>query len=285
MRKELSDMLQHRGLLAVLALIAVIGFAAGDCRAETITLTVSWSGHVFTATGTAGIYVGPGSGPAGAQQILNINVGALNSDLAGFGSAYSFSNMGVQTNWPGTSTSAGGFLLTAGTLAVGTTGTAGLIKVTATEGGYTTPSASLGVVLATVHQANFTGTTAGTDGGSPTPSYQSGTGSFTDSGGPPLTVTSATLVMPSNGMLPDGHTTSDTKTLGPFVTPYTLTTESDFNLVPRVAAPGSDGFSAQVSVITVPEPASMVMFLTSMPVPFVIVGWLGLRGRRRVAAA
>jgi hypothetical protein len=262
---------RHHGIGAILALVAVFGFAAGDCRAESITMVISWNGNTFTAMGTAGPFVGPGSGPAGAQQVLNINVGALNSNLAALGSAYSFSNLGVITNFPGTTTSTGGFLQTSGALDVATTGTAGPIVVTGSESGFTAPTSSPPTMLFTGATANYTGTTS--------TSTQSSTGSFMDSGS--LAAMAGPVPLPSNGTVTDSHNGSaSTGPLPAYVTPYTLTNQMTLNLTPRGASQGSDGFSGQTSVVTVgvPEPTSVVVCLTGMPVLLVIVG---LRRRRR----
>ena len=50
------------------------------------------------------------------------------------------------------------------------------------------------------------------------------------------------------------------------------------------SVPVKDGFNTQATVTatTIPEPASMVMFMTGMPLPLVLVGLLR---RRRLAGA
>jgi hypothetical protein len=50
---------------------------------------------------------------------------------------------------------------------------------------------------------------------------------------------------------------------------------------PATAAGGSVGFTNKVTVTGIPEPASVVMMLTGMPLPLVV---LGLLRRRRAAA-
>ena len=56
------------------------------------------------------------------------------------------------------------------------------------------------------------------------------------------------------------------------------------NLAANPSSP-TDGFTGSVRVTgtAVPEPASMVMFMTGMPLPLVLVGLL--RRRRRAAVA
>jgi hypothetical protein len=257
----------------VLALLAVIGLAAGDCRAETITLTVSWNGNTFTAMGTSGVFVGPGSGPAGAQTVLNINVGALNSDLAAGGSAYTFSDLGVTTNFPGTNSSEGAFLQISGLLDVATTGTAGDIKVFSSEGGFTAPPSS-STKLTLADTANYTGTTS--------TSTQTGTGGFSDSSSPAVTAGVGPIALSSNGTTTDSHEGSTPPlTLPTYVTPFTLTNTLDFNLTPRGTSSGSDGFSGQTSVVSgsIPEPASVLLLLTGILPVFVV-----LRRRRGLVA-
>jgi hypothetical protein len=63
---------------------------------------------------------------------------------------------------------------------------------------------------------------------------------------------------------------------------YSLTETVTINLASSMLSP-QDGFYGEIRVTGVPEPASVVMFLTAMPLPLALVGLLYLR-RRRVLA-
>jgi hypothetical protein len=270
-KKELSSMSKHRGLFLVLGLAAMIGVMASEARAETLTLTV----YAGSGTGGAVIYT-----TTGGSQAVTANLTALNSDLtaAGFG-AYQFTNLGGSSNNPGTSGPVGGFILTSGNMTVtpGGSGEGTPITVVLTEDGFSAPSSGAGASLFTAATANYAGTAAGPA------STQTDQSQFTDS--TPQTITGGVISQPSNGTQTDSHSTGISQGLPAYVVPYTLTNILVIQLTADPAGSGgSNGFSGKTSVIssgTIPEPASLVMMLTGMPLPLVV---LGLLRRRRAAA-
>jgi len=270
-KKELHSMNKHRGRFLALGLMALIGFMASEARAANLVLTV------YSGTGTTGTVIYT---QTGGTTTVNAIVNTLNSDLAshGFG-AYTFSNLGASSNNPGTSGPVGGFILTSGNMNVATSGSgAGTpITIAVTEGGFQAPSGNSGASLFDSGQANYAGTTPA--------STTAHSGSFSDSSSPPVAATVTLPVLTSNGTQSDTHEASGSMVLPPYVTPYTLTTISTVSLVANPnGTGGSVGINDKVSVIAaaVPEPASLVVMLTGMPLPLVVLGLL--RRRRRAAA-
>jgi len=93
------------------------------------------------------------------------------------------------------------------------------------------------------------------------------------------------LLVPSTGSQTTGASQNNPHTANPpaYVVPYTLTDTVTLTLKGNANNP-NDLFSGSttLSVSSVPEPATLVMLLTGMPVPLVILGML--RRRRKAAA-
>jgi hypothetical protein len=257
--------MQKRSLFrALTAGVLIWGFGALEARAETLTLSV----FAGTDTTAPAIY-----SVVGGSTAVSADTGILNGNLAagGFG-AYSFSNLGGSSNNPGSSTTGstgGAFILTSGNLIVtpGGSGESTPITVTLTEGGFVLPTSSPSLVESgTVNFAGATGSLAST-------------GVLTDATGAATTVSIPTLTETS---IPPSSSASTSP--GTYVTPFTLDSQTTLVLDSVTNLPGSNGFSQKVQLIaasSVPEPASLVMMLTGMPLPLVVMGLL----RRRRAAA
>jgi len=262
-KKELDSMSRLRGLFFSLGLAALTGLMASEAQAETLTLSV----FAGTDTTVAPIYTVTGGATA-----VSANVGVLNSDLAGAGfGAYTFSNLGGLSNNPGSvQVGVGAFIQTTGGMSItaGGSGEGTPITIVLTEGGFTLPPAA----------PTLSDTATGNMGGL-TSSSQTDSGQFTDSSTP----TPKTVNTPSNVLTSSGIATTSA-TLGAYVVPFTLNSVTTLSLdAASSTLPGSDGFSNRVFVASsVPEPASIVMMLTGMPLPLVVLGLL--RRRRRAAA-
>jgi hypothetical protein len=265
-------MKKHRGLLLALSLAAIMGLMASEARAATMTLSV-YSGNstalanqIFTISGTA----------------TQVTATGVNAALATHGfSAYTFGSLGGSSNL-GVTGATTGQLGMAGNLSVdttaGNTGADTPITIVVTESGFTVPLSAVFNTLAQTSQANYN--TASITGSSTT----THSGIFTDSTSPtPITVTTSIGPLnPSNtGVSQTGGQTS--KPIPTYVTPYTLTSQTLVSLSP---APGSTTGQVQLTnnllvSAAIPEPASLVLMLTGMPLPLVV---LGLLRRRRAAA-
>jgi hypothetical protein len=255
-KKESRSMKKHRGLVWAVGLAAMIGFMAGDARAGTITMTVSGPGFSVPIT--------PGSpfAQAGSSNTsLTVNTAALNAFLAANGSGYTFSDLGATSNYPGAPNPAGAQLSETGTAVLSGPGT-NVITISTVLDGYTAPTGT-GSVRST-STANFTNTAAGDTQASST-SYN---------GGPV-----AAFLFTATGTSPDSPA------LPPVTTPVG-TVSSGFSLdnsTTITLSHSKDQFtvSTVLTATGVPEPASLVMMLTGMPLPLVVLGIL----RRRRAAA
>jgi hypothetical protein len=246
-----------RGLFFGLGLTALIGLSAGEAQAASLTLTVmSGSTTVYTVTGNA--------------TAVTANVATVNNNLSldGLG-AYKFTNLGGSSS---TSSGASGssYVESTGILTVtpGGAGAGSPLTVIVTEGGFTAPTSGAMNTLDAFTGANYAGVSTGT---------QSDTGSLTDA--TPTTYMTGTATANYTGT--PLATGSASTPITSFVSPITLTNTLTL-AINATSGTGSNGFSGQTTITTsaVPEPASLIMMLTGMPLPVVLLGLL----RRRAAA-
>jgi len=259
-----------RRCLFAFAVSAFVGLMAAQAQAETITMTI-------VANGTTIVISGPPGTPAAlvtssSSDSLQINIANLNTALAGAGSHYQFSELGVTSNWPGQTGPTGAFLTTGGTifLAAGATPDATPLTIRVTEDGFQAPVGSNGILTVTAN-ANFAGAPAG--------STQTSAGSYNA-----VTLNSP---LPTGTLISTGVTTNnpramETTSIGSTTTGFSLDNNLAFNLLANPTSVSKDtfGVTAQVNASAVPEPASVVLMLTSLPLPLVVVGWM--RRRRAV---
>lgn len=263
---------KHRRLFMSLALGALVGLMASESRAETITLTITANGTPFVITnipiptGAPAALVNP---PTSATS-LSINTGNLNLLLAGV-SNYQFTELGVTSNWSGTSDLvAGAFLKIGGTLVLpaGLAPDAVPLTISATEDNYLLPVGPSGT-LTTTANANYAGAAAGSN-------QTANTGSFNAT-----TLTTSDLPLTAGNPNPRAAASMG---VGAVAAGFTLDTSVALNLVAASAGSNAANTFAVTATVTaaVPEPASMVVMLTGMPLPLAVVGFL-LRRRRAVA--
>jgi len=269
-KKELHSMVKHRGLLSALGLMALFGLSAPEVNAATMSLTVLLDGSpAYSVTGATATSV--------SAVVSDLNT-ALN------GSGYSFSSLSGASNNPGTQGPVGGFISDSGNLSYDPAGgTGGVLTIIVTEDGFTSPASGTGNVLTSAATSNYSGTGAGTT--SPlAPTYQTYLGNFSDSSSPAVTAATPIISQASNGTAQDSHSDSTTVGLGLYTVPYTLSSTTVISMNSSTALPSNNVFTGKTSVLasgTVPEPASLVMLVTGMPLPLVVMGLL----RRRRAAA
>jgi len=265
-------MARHHGKALVFALSALIGLIAGEARGEIITFTYQiGAGPVVTVP--AALVTGSPN-PADLSKNVTVDVNALNPILAAAGSAYQFSSLGAVSDFPGMNNSMGGFLALNGqvfTPAGGTTGDLGL-KITVHEDGFTAPTGPSGTLLSTT-----TGNFGQAPGGSHTSfsTFSTTIPALTVSTSP-ITLSTVTGTEPKAGM--------NTVGVAPVSTLYTLTDTITLAL-PHSGAGSltqpTDSFGVQATITAVPEPASIVLLVTGMPLPLVVMG-LFRRFRRQV---
>jgi hypothetical protein len=279
-------MLKLRRLLSSLALSAVVGLMASECRAETISMTVSVTGAAapLVLDGLAGVTPGATSynvsGNAGPGNYPGTGAfTAINAYLAANGSAYQLTALAGQSNFPGSPLPAS-LSLTGDIHAVATGGSNLGLTITETESGFTNPPPGSVATLTSSTVGNFNNQPAG--GGHDSHSLLNAiatptSGHFSTGIGP----NPGELTPPSSVPIPSVPTlytltnvitwgaTGGTPPLGKPATGAADITETSFGVVAAVG--------------TVPEPASLVVFLTGMPLPLAVV--FGLMRRRRGAAA
>jgi len=259
--KEVYSMKKLPGLLLQLGLFAFAALGASEASAAPMTLTVFLNGtSVYSATGTT-------------TQGVTADTAALNTDLGTSG--YSFTSLAGASDFPGTTGPVGGYVSVAGNVSR-TGGDGGLLQIVVSQSGFTAPTSGAVNTLLGTATAIYSGTTAAT-------SVQTTQGNFTDSSSPPVNVNTPLITQLSNGTTSDAHANSLTSTVPTYVVPYTLTDTTTITLTQRAGSPANDVFTGKVSItsIGVPEPASLVMMVTGMPLPLVVMGLL----RRRRAAA
>jgi hypothetical protein len=260
-------MSKHRVFLLALGLTAMMGLMASQARAETMTLTV------YAGSGTSGAVL---YSTLGGANTVPADIAAVNGALAGGGfGAYTFSSLGGVSNWPGANNPIGGIIQASGDLTVKPgPGASTPITVVVTEDGFVAPSGYPRGLLTDLATANYAGVAAG--------GTTADTGRYAAPSASPTVVAStspATLI--ATGGILDVHSSTSSTGFNPFLIPYTLTSMTVLNVDPATAAGGSVGFTNKVTVTGIPEPASVVMMLTGMPLPLVV---LGLLRRRRAAA-
>jgi hypothetical protein len=258
-------MARHRGLFLALGFCALIGLTARESRAESIIMTISWTGGSITVdTAVSSQFLGAGS----SDTNLIVNVGAVNSFLNSNGSAINFTGtLGAGSNFPGGNPNPLVANLTAGGTAVlNGTGTATSITISVSEAGFTTPSGLPGTLSSTQTAIIAPGVVPITTGGM----NQSSTSSYNTT----LTPTLATDV--------GTFQTNSVKLTSPIASSYTLDNTTTIDLTGSPKASGTtDQFQTLTTLTAVPEPTSIIMMLTGVPLPLVV---LGLLRRRRAAA-
>jgi len=252
----------RRGLFS-LALIALVGIMAGEARSAPISITIdTTSGPTImvdlVATSTPTSYNVDAAGLA-----------SINSSLAAQGSQYRFFGLSGSSNFPGDATQ-GQLVLTGEIHSVGTAGSDAFLRITETETSFTSPTGPTG---------NLNSSSTGNFTNQPTGSGHTALSMFNSTTAGPYSVL-------SNGS-PVGFGGDMTSVgVAPVSTLYTLTNVATFGLShPGATSPDivdSFGVTATITATVIPEPASIVMFMTGMPLPLVVVGLL--RRRRRALA-
>jgi len=277
-------MLKDRRLLLSLALSALFGLKANECRAETIsmTLSVTGAGAALVLDGLAGVTPGATSydvaGNAGPGNYPGTGAfTAINAYLAANGSIYQLTSLSGNSNFPGSPLPAN--LTVTGELhAVATGGTIAGLTLTETEHGFTNPPPGSQGTLTSSSSGNFT-------------NANPGTGHEVNStiGTPTTSTPSYTVLSTATTVNPGVNTGPRSVAVGSVPTLYTLTniitwgvSAPGLNKPPTGAADVVDQFGVTAQVGVVPEPASLVVFLTGMPLPLAVV--FLMRRRRGIAA-
>jgi hypothetical protein len=243
-------MRRHRGFLYGLALMALSGFMANRADAGSISLSVDLNGVViFTATSTS------------PNQSVSAVLVTLNDALKSHGSAYQFQSLSANSNFTG---GANGTLQTGFQLNTSGTGTtAAVLSIDTVQSGFLSPTGPDGKLDSSAG-GSFGNTTGSL---SYTSDYQG--------------ANSPTLVFPASGS--NGSYSGDTGPVAVGTVPsgYSLSNHFLINIAKSPSTTLGGTGTATLTASIVPEPASVVMMLTGLPVPLVFMGLL----RRRKAKA
>jgi hypothetical protein len=242
-------MKKHRAVFLALGLAALMGLSASEARAENVTLVLSWTGHSVTIDFTSA-FAQVGSTP----DLLTVDTGTLNSFLASNGSDYSFQDLGASSNNPGDPT--GSILRETGTAILSGTGGDSTITVHAFQDSFTSPSGP--GTLQSTSTANFTNVPTGT----------STSNSSLDA------TTTTPIVYSSTGIPLNSHSGGNSVGATGAAAGYTLDNTTIIALTGGSTASDQFSVSAKFTSSGIPEPASLVLMLTGMPLPLVLVGLL-----------
>lgn len=260
-------MTRHRGFFLALGFCALIGLAAPESRAAGITMTLTWTGGSLSFDSlTASPYVLPGS----SATSLLVNTNAVNGFLASHGAAFTVSALGAQSNFPGGVPVATQATLTEnGTVVLSGSSGATAVTISTVQSGFTAPGGS--GTLTSLPSLAFNNVATGSLTSSSsynatvtTPYAQTSTGTGLNGGSPLAAPTSMGIGTIASGFSLDNTAVVDMTGSTPGAGTYT-----NFSV------------SATLSGAAIPEPASIIMMLTGMPLPLVV---LGLLRRRRAAA-
>jgi len=254
-------MMKYRGLFLALGLAALLGLTPPAAYAGNLTMTVTVGASSVTFDFTNATLAAAGSN----ANTLVVNVDALRSTfLQPNGSAYTFADLGAASNNPGQPSPTGGTLSETGTAILNGTGSNNVITVAVSQTAFTVPlgPGSLGFASGALFTNATTGNTEVTSS------------SFNAGSTPPVTLTYDGLRNPeqlSNNGSQGGLTA---------VGSYSLDNSATITLTGNSTTKDQFTVSAVFNA-AVPEPASLVLMVTGMPLPLVVMGLL----RRRRAAA
>jgi hypothetical protein len=154
-----------------------------------------------------------------------------------------------------------------------------IVKIETTHDTFTLPPPSGMATLSTSTSGSYTFTTAGNTQSSD--SYYSPTNTANDTTGPhagPAFISGGIPV--AGGSNASGASPTLSTMVTPYVVPYALTNILTIDITGNAANPTTVQPTGVTTLSSVPEPASMVVFLTGIPLPIVLVGLL--RRRRAV---
>lgn len=248
-------MRRHRLFLG-LTLAILLGFMGDRAQAATVTISVDLGGTTIYST-------------SGDVNITQLNTALKNATVDGLtnGSAYQFSANGLSSSLNNVAVSNGLYTETLTTTA----------SIFVRAIGSTVPTLSVDVVASNIVAPSGPGTFSTTASGSFGGVAMGSTtyiGTYQSTMASPITGTYSAAAPSFSGSTP-------AQSVGTVPSGFSLANYFTVSLSKTTG--GTAGFSGIATLTAVPEPSSVVMFLTGMPLPLAIV--FGLIRRRRAQAA
>jgi hypothetical protein len=240
-----------------------MGLTAREARAANLTMTLTWTGGSLTFDNTSAQAL-----PGSSVNSLLVDTNAVNTYLSTHGSAITFSALGASSNFPGgVPIPTQATLNETGTAVLASSTGATSITIAVSQAGFTTPSGT-GATLNSGQTAIFTNMAAGAS--------ESSSSSYNATNTPTLTSTSL-------GTQLQVYSPSNSLGIASVVSGYSLDNSATINFGASTPGPGTtDQFAVAATLAAaVPEPASLLLMLTGLPMPLVVMGLL----RRRRGAA
>jgi hypothetical protein len=283
MRKRLG----HLALCAVLGVLLVTA-GVGEAKAAfvfeiTVTITDNTTstttifGPIMSTQAAFNSYAGV-LPPAQPNEMTEFQVlPAFNTSASGV----AVTGLTATSNNPGSTT---GFLkITGDGQVVPGSSDNYTVTVMTSETGFASPSGTSGRITAS--SSNTVTSTVGSTTTQDFTSYFSPTNTVNDTTGPKAVASTISIPATGLGSSASGMSNTAATLFSPFPTPYALTNVLTFTLsgndtgTPTANTNSSNQFTGSTVVSSVPEPASLVVFLTGMPLPLAVV--LGFMRRRR----
>jgi len=271
-------MQKHRTRFLVLALVALIGFAASEAKAGYI-IGISITDNTTSTTTTFNVSKG---GPNDSTPITSPNIITVSGALDTSATGLSLTGVNSSTNNPGT---------TIASLSVGGTGSV--------VSGVATSDDSFTVVI-TVSQTSFTSPTGakGLLSDSDSSTISSTTGAVGDmqkvqswynaantNAAVGISTPGVSYALPAATSTLSLSSPTESQTLAVAPTPYALVERITFTITGNSSNPNAKDVFTGTTTLTasaIPEPASIILMLTGMPLPLAIVGLI-FRRRRNAA--
>jgi hypothetical protein len=270
----------HVALCATLGvlLVTTVGIEA---RGGPIEMEITIENVTTSTTTVFNLFKGgafDGSNPADPNSLISNGV----FDVATSAKGLDLSGLTATSNNPGTTSAVLSIGGTASVVpGVATSSDKFLVTIDTSQTFFTNPPGRK-ATLAESHSYTVSNTVGGTDSQKFTSWYDPTDTYF----GKTSPVGPSTLALPASGGIPVSNSSPTLMAgLSPYSTPYSLTNEIVIAITGNDGNPNTrDVFTGQTTLTatTIPEPASLVLMVTSMPLPLVVLGLI--RRRRRCAA-